>query len=49
MTKFRGGLFVRAHEMDLLTGMRTFDLDPLDDARGARKKNIFARVVHNVV
>lgn len=34
--------------MDLLTGMRTFDLDPLDTA-GPRRKNMFARVVHNVV
>ena len=33
--------------MDLLTGMRTFDLDPLDDAQ--KGKNIFVRAVRNVV
>ena len=35
--------------MDLMTGMRTFDLDPLDEAAGLQKKNIFTRVVRNVV
>jgi len=49
MTKFRGGLFVRTHQMDLLTGMRTFDLDPLEGAGAGRRKSMFARVVHNVV
>lgn len=39
--------FKRAHNMDLLTGMRSFDLDPLENA--APKGNIFMRAVHNVV
>lgn len=25
-------MFIRAHEMDVLSGMRTFDLDPLENA-----------------
>jgi len=48
-TRNRAGFFVRAHKMDLLTGMRTFDLDPLENAAGGRKQSAFARVVHNVV
>ncbi|KAK0517559.1 hypothetical protein JMJ35_000714 [Cladonia borealis] len=39
--------FKRAHDMDLLTGMRSFDLDPLENA--APKGNVFMRAVHNVV
>ena len=39
MTRFRGGLFVRAHEMDLTTGMREFDLDALEDS-APRKKSL---------
>ena len=35
--------------MDLLTGMRTFDLDPLDDAATKREKNVFVRVVRSVI
>lgn len=35
--------------MDLLTGMRTFDLDPLDHAATKRGKNIFVRAVRNVI
>ena len=35
--------------MDLLTGMRTFDLDPLEHAATARKQSLAARVIHNVV
>ena len=33
--------------MDLLTGMRTFDLDPLDAANV--EKNILVRAVRNLV
>ena len=33
MTRFRGGMFVKAQDMDLVTGMRTFDLDPLENAK----------------
>jgi hypothetical protein len=40
---------VRAHNMDLLTGMRTFDLDPLDNAAAGRRKSVFFRAIHNVV
>lgn len=32
-TRFRGGLYVKAQDMDLVTGMRTFDLDPLENAK----------------
>ena len=35
--------------MDLLTGMRTFDLDALEDAGAARKQSLGMRLVHNVV
>ena len=35
--------------MDLLTGMRTFDLDPLDAAATKRGKNIFVRVVRSFI
>ena len=35
--------------MDLLTGMRTFDLDPLENAAAARKQSVAMRLVHNVV
>ncbi len=28
----KGGFFVRARDMDLMTGMRSFDLDPLEVA-----------------
>ncbi len=35
--------------MDLLTGMRTFDLDPLDGAGDGRRKSMVARVVNHVV
>ena len=35
--------------MDLLTGMRTFDLDPLEDAAAGRRKSIFYRAARNVV
>lgn len=31
-----GGLYIKAHEMDLTTGMREFNLDPLTE----RKKSI---------
>lgn len=48
-TRNKGGFFVRAHQMDLITGMRTLDLDPIEDAVAARKQSVFARVVHNVV
>ncbi|KAL9639351.1 MAG: hypothetical protein Q9164_000965 [Protoblastenia rupestris] len=39
-TRGKGGLFVRAHQMDLLTGMRQFDLDNLEDAAPPRKKSV---------
>ncbi|KAL9130491.1 MAG: hypothetical protein Q9175_007007 [Cornicularia normoerica] len=45
----KGGFFVRAHQMDLLTGMRTFDLDPLEDAAAGRRKSIFVRAARNLV
>lgn len=35
--------------MDLMTGMRTFDLDPLEDAAEGRRKSIFVRAARNVV
>ncbi|MCJ1277922.1 hypothetical protein MMC21_005736 [Puttea exsequens] len=47
-TKNRAGWFVRAHKMDLLTGMRTFDLDPLEDP-GKRRQSRVMRTIHNVV
>ena len=28
-TRGAGGLYIRSHQMDLMTGMRAFDLDPL--------------------
>jgi len=40
VTKGKGGLFVRAHQMDLMTGMRQFDLDALEEAAPARKMSI---------
>ena len=48
-SRFKGGFFVRAHEMDLLTGLRTFDLDPVDDARKKSISNLPKRVLHNIV
>lgn len=45
----KGGFFIRAHQMDLLTGMRSFDLDPLEDAAEGRRKSIFVRAARNVV
>ncbi|KAI4176512.1 MAG: hypothetical protein LQ346_007880 [Caloplaca aetnensis] len=48
----KGGLFVRASQMDLLTGLRTFDhLDPLND-NGHRKKSVASvpkRMLHAFV
>ncbi|KAL8868442.1 MAG: hypothetical protein Q9174_004991 [Haloplaca sp. 1 TL-2023] len=35
----KGGLYVPASKMDVLSGMRTFDLDPLEDA-APRKKSL---------
>lgn len=37
-TRGKGGLFVRAHDMDLTTGIRTFDYDPQDNPQ--RKKSL---------
>ncbi|KAI4187642.1 MAG: hypothetical protein L6R41_002667 [Letrouitia leprolyta] len=37
-TRFRGGLYVKASEMDLDTGMRHFDLEPIDN--GYRRKSM---------
>lgn len=48
-TKNRAGFFVRAHKMDLLTGMRTFDLDPIDASPEKRRQSVFVRAVHHVV
>lgn len=48
-SKNKGGFFVRAHQMDLLTGLRTFDSDPLEDAAAGRKKSVFVRAARNVV
>ncbi|MCJ1458824.1 hypothetical protein MMC28_009198 [Mycoblastus sanguinarius] len=47
----KGGFFVRAHQMDLMTGMRTFDSDPLEDAAPRKKSiaNLPARMLHNIV
>lgn len=39
MTKFKGPMFVGAKNMDLTTGLRSFDLDELDEA-APRKKSI---------
>ena len=39
ITKFKGPMFVRAKNMDLMTGLRSFDLDELDEA-APRKKSI---------
>lgn len=35
-TGFKGPLMIRAMDMDLTTGMREFDLDPLDDAESVK-------------
>lgn len=40
VTKGKGGFYVRAHQMDLMTGMRQFDLDALEEAAPQRKKSI---------
>ncbi|KAK3168133.1 hypothetical protein OEA41_004579 [Lepraria neglecta] len=48
-TRNKGGFFVKKSQMDLLTGMRTFDLDPLENAAGARKQSVAMRLVHNIV
>ncbi|KAL2039469.1 hypothetical protein N7G274_007741 [Stereocaulon virgatum] len=45
----KGGFFVKKSQMDLLTGMRTFDLDALENAALPRKQNMVMRLVHNVV
>jgi amino acid transporter len=49
-TMFRGPLFVRARDMDVLTGMREFDLDPLDDAKQEKTlKNLPMRIVRGLI
>ncbi len=35
-TRGAGGLYIRGHQMDLMTGMRAFDLDPVP----AQKKSL---------
>lgn len=37
VTKFKDPLFVRAKDMDLTTGLRSFDLDALDEEAPRRK------------
>ena len=32
-TRGAGGFYIRAHQMDLMTGMRAFDLDPLPEEK----------------
>jgi len=46
----KGGFFIRARDMDLMTGMRSFDLDPLENA-APRKSivNLPKRIVHSLV
>lgn len=47
VTLFRGPMWVAAKDMDLVTGMRQFDLDPLEAAKV--HDNIFKRVLHSMV
>lgn len=45
----RGGMYVKAHEMDLMTGMRSFDVDSLDNARPKKTlANLPKRVVRGL-
>ncbi|KAL8640498.1 MAG: hypothetical protein Q9228_002588 [Teloschistes exilis] len=50
-TRGKGGLFVKTSQMDLMTGMRAFDLDPLDDAAPRKKSiaNLPTRMVRSFV
>lgn len=33
-------MYVRAHQMDLMTGLRQFDLDALEEVEQPRKKSV---------
>ena len=36
-TRGAGGFYIRGHQMDLMTGMRAFDLDPMPVAKKSLK------------